>query len=158
MIIDRYLQDYPKDEGGVGTSVKAMLLASTGKTAEAEAAIRRAEEIGHDFGHFHHTAFNIASAYACDVSDEAAIEATIANLQHDMGTPSVLVHNAVGGAWGSFQDIDPKVLNRNFQVNTMALLHLARRLCLEVTARWRSLVEPRARTGLGKLLELELAQ
>jgi short-subunit dehydrogenase len=40
----------------------------------------------------------------------------------------VLVHNAVGGAWGSFQDIDPKVLNANFQVNTMALLHLARRL------------------------------
>jgi NADP-dependent 3-hydroxy acid dehydrogenase YdfG len=67
-------------------------------------------------------------AYACDVSDEAAIEATIANLQRDIGAPSVLVHNAVGGAWGSFQDIDPKVLNRNFQVNTMALLHLARRL------------------------------
>jgi NAD(P)-dependent dehydrogenase (short-subunit alcohol dehydrogenase family) len=67
-------------------------------------------------------------AYACDVSDEAAIEATIASLQRDMGAPSVLVHNAVGGAWGSFQDIDPKVLNRNFQVNTMALLHLARRL------------------------------
>ena len=67
-------------------------------------------------------------AYACDVSDEAAIEATMANLQRDMEAPAVLVHNAVGGAWGSFQDIDPKVLNRNFQVNTMALLHLARRL------------------------------
>jgi NADP-dependent 3-hydroxy acid dehydrogenase YdfG len=67
-------------------------------------------------------------AYACDVSDEAAIDTTIANLQRDMEAPSVLVHNAVGGAWGSFQDIDPKVLNRNFQVNTMALLHLARRL------------------------------
>jgi NAD(P)-dependent dehydrogenase (short-subunit alcohol dehydrogenase family) len=67
-------------------------------------------------------------AYACDVSDEAAIEASIAAVQRNMGTPSVLVHNAVGGAWGSFQDIDPKVLNRNFQVNTMALLHLARRL------------------------------
>jgi short-subunit dehydrogenase len=39
-----------------------------------------------------------------------------------------LVHNAVGGAWGSFLDIDPQILNRNFQVNTMALLHLARRL------------------------------
>jgi nucleoside-diphosphate-sugar epimerase len=37
-------------------------------------------------------------AYACDVSDEAAIEATIANLQRDMGAPSVLVHNAVGAA------------------------------------------------------------
>ena len=45
-----------------------------------------------------------------------------------MGSPSVLVHNAVGGAWGTFLDIDPKVLNRNFQINTMALLYLAQRL------------------------------
>ena len=56
------------------------------------------------------------------------IEASLAALRRDMGSPSVLVHNAVGGAWGTFQDIDPKILNRNFQVNTMALLHLARRL------------------------------
>src|SRR5205823_12553448 len=28
----------------------------------------------------------------------------------------------------TFQDIDPKILNANFQVNVMALLHLARRL------------------------------
>jgi short-subunit dehydrogenase len=40
----------------------------------------------------------------------------------------VLIHNAVGGAFGSFLEIDPAVLNRNFQVNTMALLYLARRL------------------------------
>jgi NADP-dependent 3-hydroxy acid dehydrogenase YdfG len=69
-----------------------------------------------------------AKAYACDVSDESQIDASIAALQRDMGSPSVLVHNAVGGAWGTFQDIDPKILNRNFQINTMALLHLARRL------------------------------
>jgi short-subunit dehydrogenase len=44
------------------------------------------------------------------------------------GVPKVLIHNAVGGAFGNFMQIDPEVLNRNFQVNTMALLHLARRL------------------------------
>jgi short-subunit dehydrogenase len=33
----------------------------------------------------------------------------------------------VGGAFGSFLDIDPAILNRNFQVNTMGLLYLARR-------------------------------
>jgi short-subunit dehydrogenase len=42
--------------------------------------------------------------------------------------PFILIHNAVGGAFGSFLEIDPQVLNRNFQVNTMALLYLARRL------------------------------
>jgi short-subunit dehydrogenase len=69
-----------------------------------------------------------AKAFPCDVSDEAQIEATLATVGQQMGAPSVLVHNAVGGAWGSFLEIDPKVLNANFQVNTMALLHLARRL------------------------------
>lgn len=69
-----------------------------------------------------------AKAFACDVTDEAQLDATLAMVRRQIGEPSVLVHNAVGGAWGSFLDIDPKVLNANFQVNTMALLHLARRL------------------------------
>jgi len=67
-------------------------------------------------------------AYACDVTDETQLDATLAAVRGDFGAPSVLIHNAVGGAWGNFLEIDPKVLNANFQVNTMALLHLARRL------------------------------
>jgi len=67
-------------------------------------------------------------AFPCDVTDEAQLDATLAAVRARMGEPSVLVHNAVGGAWGSFLEIDPQVLNANFQVNTMALLHLARRL------------------------------
>ena len=63
-----------------------------------------------------------ARGYPCDVTDEAELD------RADLGMPRVLVHNAVGGAFGNFLDIDPEVLNRNFQVNTMALLHLARRL------------------------------
>ena len=67
-------------------------------------------------------------AFPCDVTDEAQLDATLSAVRQQMGDPSVLIHNAVGGAWGSFLEIDPKVLNANFQVNTMALLHLARRL------------------------------
>lgn len=66
--------------------------------------------------------------YICDVTDEAQIEAVLAKVTRELGSPEVLVHNAVGGAFGNFLDIDPKVLNYNFQVNTMGLLHLARRL------------------------------
>jgi NADP-dependent 3-hydroxy acid dehydrogenase YdfG len=66
--------------------------------------------------------------YACDVTDEAQLDATLASVRSTFGEPSILVHNAVGGAWGNFLDVDPRVLERNFQVNTMALLHLARRL------------------------------
>jgi len=69
-----------------------------------------------------------ARGYACDVTDEAQLDAAIASVKSELGSPSVLVHNAVGGAFGNFVDIDPQILNRNFQVNTMALLYLARRL------------------------------
>ena len=73
-LIDKFLKDYPKDEGGVVTSVKAMMLAKAGKTREAEDAIQRAIEIGTGFGHFHHTAYNIASAYALMNQTEPAVK------------------------------------------------------------------------------------
>jgi short-subunit dehydrogenase len=66
--------------------------------------------------------------YPCDVTDEAQLDSTIEAIRADLGTPRVLIHNAVGGAFGNFMEIDPTVLSQNFQVNTMALLHLARRL------------------------------
>ncbi len=66
--------------------------------------------------------------YPCDVSDPSQVEAAADAIERELGAPSVLIHNAVGGAFGSFMDIDPQVLNRNFQVNTMGLLYLARRL------------------------------
>jgi NAD(P)-dependent dehydrogenase (short-subunit alcohol dehydrogenase family) len=58
----------------------------------------------------------------CDVSDPAALAAAVERV----GPPKVVVHNAVGGAFGTFADLEPEVLQRNFQVNVMALLHLAR--------------------------------
>jgi eukaryotic-like serine/threonine-protein kinase len=71
-LIDKFLKDYPKDEGGNGTSVKAMILAKAGRRREAEDAIQRAINIGQGFGHFHHTAYNVASAYALlNDSDQA---------------------------------------------------------------------------------------
>ncbi|HEY2068658.1 MAG TPA: SDR family NAD(P)-dependent oxidoreductase [Rhizomicrobium sp.] len=69
-----------------------------------------------------------SKAYACDVSDAAQVEKTTAAIRSDLGEPTVLIHNAVGGAFGSFLDIDPEVLQRNFAVNTMGLLYLARAL------------------------------
>lgn len=73
-IVEEYLNTYATDEGGTVTSVKAMLLAKAGKEREAEETIRRAVEIGKGFGHFHHTAYNIASAYALLNKPEQAIK------------------------------------------------------------------------------------
>lgn len=63
-----------------------------------------------------------AFAVPCDVADADALAKAVATI----GAPRVVVHNAVGGAWGSFLDIDPAVLQHNFDVNVMALLNLAR--------------------------------
>ncbi len=68
-----------------------------------------------------------ARAFPCDVSDLAQLAAAFDKIVDELGAPEVLIHNAVGGAFGDFLSIDPDVLNQNFQVNTMALLHLARR-------------------------------
>jgi tetratricopeptide (TPR) repeat protein len=63
-IVEDYLKSYPNDEGGNVTSVKAVIFAKQGNWKEAQIEIKRAIEIGQGFGHFHHTAYNIASAYA----------------------------------------------------------------------------------------------
>jgi NAD(P)-dependent dehydrogenase (short-subunit alcohol dehydrogenase family) len=68
-----------------------------------------------------------AAAFACDVSDPGQVEAAAEKVERTLGAPEVVIHNAVGGAFGSFQEIEPEVLNRNFQVNAMGLLYLARR-------------------------------
>ena len=67
-----------------------------------------------------------ARSFPCDVSDRAALEESFERVVQELGPPEVVIHNAVGGAFGDFLSIDPEVLERNFQVNTMALLHLAR--------------------------------
>ena len=43
-----------------------------------------------------------SKAYMCDVSDAAQVDATLDKIESDLGVPTVLVHNAVGGAFGSF--------------------------------------------------------
>ena len=62
------------DEGGNVTSVKAMIFAKAGKEREAEETIQRAIDIGKGFTHFHHTTFNIASAYALLNKPDQAIK------------------------------------------------------------------------------------
>lgn len=67
-------------------------------------------------------------AYVCDVSNAEAASATVARVRGDLGAPTVLVHNAVGGAFGDFLEVEPEQLRANFEVNVMGLLYLARAL------------------------------
>ena len=65
-------------------------------------------------------------AFSCDVTDTFALTEAIASINNELGTPTVVVHNAVGGVFGSFLEIEPEDMEKNFKINTMALLHLAR--------------------------------
>jgi NAD(P)-dependent dehydrogenase (short-subunit alcohol dehydrogenase family) len=67
-----------------------------------------------------------AFAVPCDVADAPSLQVALDGIETRAGTSKVLVHNAVGGAFGNFLDMKPEVLERNFRVNVMALMHLAR--------------------------------
>jgi NAD(P)-dependent dehydrogenase (short-subunit alcohol dehydrogenase family) len=76
----------------------------------------------------HEGSFPGAHGFACDVTDESQVNRAVAAIREQLGAPSVLIHNAVGGTIGSFQDVDPEVMLSNFKVNAMGLLYLARAL------------------------------
>jgi NAD(P)-dependent dehydrogenase (short-subunit alcohol dehydrogenase family) len=65
-------------------------------------------------------------AVICDVSSEKEVADAVGNVRKSYGAPNVLIHNAVGGGWGTFLEIEPQMLERNFRVNVMGLLYLAR--------------------------------
>ena len=65
-------------------------------------------------------------AFPCDVGDLETLINTIQSVRDELGAPSVVVHNAAKSSRGSILDLDPEDLERNFRVNTTALLYLAR--------------------------------
>jgi TolB-like protein len=61
---DEYERAYPRDVGGLNASLQALLAADEGAAAAAETKIRAAVEHGKGYRHFHHTEYNVATAYA----------------------------------------------------------------------------------------------
>ena len=72
-MLDQFVRDYPEDSGGLYASLQAVLAASAGQERMAEDRIESAIEKGKGFGHFHHTAYHIACAYALMNKPEQAI-------------------------------------------------------------------------------------
>ena len=67
-----------------------------------------------------------AQAYPCDIGELDALTDCMASVRNDLGNPSVVIHNAVSATFDRFLDGNPEDLERNFRVNTTALLYLAR--------------------------------
>ena len=72
--LEQLLRDYPEDSGGLFTSVQAVLAVSAGQARAAEDKIKSAIVRGKGFGHFHHTAYHIACAYALMNKRDQAIK------------------------------------------------------------------------------------
>jgi NAD(P)-dependent dehydrogenase (short-subunit alcohol dehydrogenase family) len=79
-------------------------------------------------------------AMTCDVSDESQVRTVISDAKRRFGPAEVLIHNAVGGGWGNFREIDPKMLKGNFEVNVMGLLYLAREVAPDMIDRGKGAI------------------
>jgi NAD(P)-dependent dehydrogenase (short-subunit alcohol dehydrogenase family) len=64
-------------------------------------------------------------AFACDVSNAEVLLSVAADIKSRLGAPDVIVHNAVGGAFGDILTVEAGTLEQNFKTNVMALFHLA---------------------------------
>ena len=67
-----------------------------------------------------------ATPFVCDVSDSGSLAGVYDQIKAELGPPQIVVHNAVGAERGTYMEIDPARLVKNFEINTVALLHLAR--------------------------------
>jgi eukaryotic-like serine/threonine-protein kinase len=74
-LAEEFLKDHPDDvEGGLMTSLQAILAALSGDEQQAEAQIQRSIKEGKGFGHFHHTAYSLACAYALLKKPDSALQ------------------------------------------------------------------------------------
>src|SRR5262249_26291430 len=74
-IAEKFIAEYPEDaDGGLLTGFHALLAASIGDEKKAEGKIRSAINKGTGFGHFHHTAYDIACAYSLMNKAEPAVK------------------------------------------------------------------------------------
>jgi NAD(P)-dependent dehydrogenase (short-subunit alcohol dehydrogenase family) len=69
-----------------------------------------------------------AAAFPVDVADLDALRATLARVRAELGAPSVLLHNAVAGGFGTFDTVKPEAFEHRFRVNVTSLLVLAQEL------------------------------
>ena len=67
-----------------------------------------------------------AIAFPCDIGDLDALGKTIENIQDQLGSPTVIVHNAVRATFDRLLDGDRDELEKNFRVNTTSLMYLAK--------------------------------
>ena len=104
---------------GTGTSIVRRFVEGGYDVAMIARNAERLRQLEAKIGH--------TQAFPVDVADTARFDQALDRILAGFGPPEVVVHNAVGGVFGNFMQIDPAALLHNFQVNVMSMLHLARR-------------------------------
>lgn len=66
-----------------------------------------------------------ATAYSADVTDEAGLRETLAQIASDLGSADVLVYNAGSGSWSSPDETSLESLEMSWRINTAGLLAAA---------------------------------
>jgi NAD(P)-dependent dehydrogenase (short-subunit alcohol dehydrogenase family) len=67
-------------------------------------------------------------AYACDVTDPAAIERAFAGVRADLGDVDVLLYNAGSGQFGPFDEVPDEEFERGWRINVRGLLQSVRQV------------------------------
>ena len=69
-----------------------------------------------------------AHAYPCDLTDAAALEATVSAIEADLGPVDALIYNAGKGIWGDIEKITAEQFEDAWRINTLGLFHAAKRV------------------------------
>ena len=72
--------------------------------------------------------------FVCDVSDADRLSAVLEEIRQQLGTPKIVIHNAVGAERGTYLDVDAEKMRAAFEINTMALLSMAKQLVPDMQA------------------------
>jgi NAD(P)-dependent dehydrogenase (short-subunit alcohol dehydrogenase family) len=67
-----------------------------------------------------------ALAYACDITDEAAVNDTFAKIQADLGPVDVLIYNAGSGVWGTVETVSREGFEQAWRTNALGLFFASR--------------------------------
>ena len=75
-----------------------------------------------------------AQPFPVDLTDREAVADVFDAVRERLGPVKILVQNAAAGAFKEFMDLEPEILERNFRVNTMSLLHCGQEAARDMLA------------------------
>jgi NAD(P)-dependent dehydrogenase (short-subunit alcohol dehydrogenase family) len=76
-----------------------------------------------------------SKGYAVDITDTAGVAETFDHIRADLGAVDVLIHNAAAGAFTTFMETPPEMLEMTLRTNTLSLLLVGQQAARDMLAR-----------------------